>query len=76
MSKVNVPTVLYYASNDWLADPTDVKLLQKALPNVVYSDEIPNWEHLDFIWGLDAARLVYKPLVKYLNQFANLETKV
>ena len=76
MSKVTVPTVLYYASNDWLADPRDVMLLAQALPNVVHSKEIPNWEHLDFIWGLDATTLVYKPLIKYLEKFAVLEKKI
>jgi lysosomal acid lipase/cholesteryl ester hydrolase len=75
MSNVRVPTVLYYGSNDWLADPHDVTLLAKALPNVVHIEEIPKWEHLDFIWGLDAARLVYKPLIKYLNQFSGMEKK-
>jgi lysosomal acid lipase/cholesteryl ester hydrolase len=75
MSNVRVPTVLYYASNDWLADPQDVTLLAKALPDLVHSEEIPNWEHLDFIWGLDAAKLVYKPLMNYLNEFAGLGKK-
>lgn len=71
MSNVLVPTVLYYGKNDWLADSRDAKLLAKALqPNLVHSEGIPNWEHLDFIWGLDAARLVYKPLINFLNKFA------
>ncbi|XP_028397346.1 lysosomal acid lipase/cholesteryl ester hydrolase-like [Dendronephthya gigantea] len=73
VSHVSVPTVLYYGEHDWLADPRDVASLAKALPNVIYSQEIPKWEHLDFIWGLDASRLVYKPLLKYLNEYAMLE---
>ena len=73
MANVSVPTVLYYGSNDWLADPRDVASLASALPNVIHSQEIPKWEHLDFIWGLDANRLVYKPLMKYLREYAMME---
>lgn len=73
MSNVKVPTVLYYATDDWLADPRDVTMsLTSVLPNLIHHEEIPKWEHLDFIWGLDAATLVYKPLIKYLNQFAGV----
>lgn len=73
VSNVNVPTVLYYGSNDWLADPKDVHLLMERLPKttLIASFEIPKWEHLDFLWGLDAARLVYKPAISYLRKYAS-----
>ena len=75
MSDIHVPIVLYYAQNDWLADPKDVGLLIKDLPNLVNSVEIPGWEHLDFIWGLDAAKLVYEPSISYLRKYASVRTK-
>lgn len=72
MSNVDVPTVLYHGSNDWLADPKDVQILISELPKLIKSAEIPSWEHLDFIWGLDAAQLVYKPAIAYLRQSASI----
>jgi hypothetical protein len=61
----------------WLGtDSHNVTLLPKALSNVVHIEEILcNWKHIDFMWDLDAVRLVYKPLIKYLNKFAGFKKK-
>ena len=66
MSDFHVPTTLYHGGNDWLADPTDVKLLVDELPKgVVKSIKfIPDWMHLDFIWGIDAPKMVYNDLIR------------
>ena len=34
------------------------------LPNKWYDKHLGAWEHLDFIWGLDAAPLVYDDIIK------------
>jgi len=44
----------------------DVRALIARLHSLVSSYEIPNWQHLDFIWGLDAARVLYDKIVKIL----------
>ena len=59
-----VPVALYYAQDDRLADPTDVRALLPLLPNKLYNRYIQNWDHLDFIWGLDAAKLVYREIIQ------------
>ena len=71
LSQYPVPTYLFTGGQDWLADPTDVKgLINKlnttsdALKGVT---NIPYYEHLDFIWGIDAAEKVYKVLINYIN---------
>jgi lysosomal acid lipase/cholesteryl ester hydrolase len=52
-----------------LADPTDVKILHKAInKTIVYSECIKPWQHLDFIWGLDAAKLVYDKIVRHIRK--------
>ena len=61
---MTVPVATYSAQNDWLADPEDVKLLLPQLSNKMYDKYIENWDHLDFIWGLDAAKLVYYDIIK------------
>ena len=61
---MTVPVALYWAQNDWLADPTDVKALLPLLPNKLYSKPIENWDHLDFIWGMDAAKIVYDDIIR------------
>ena len=64
VTAMTVPVAVYWAQNDWLADPTDVKALLPKLSNKIYDRYIPNWDHLDFIWGMDAATKVYKDIIK------------
>lgn len=64
--EMKVPVALYYGENDWLADPKDVKNLIPKLQNLIHSVEISKWNHLDFIWGMDAATLVYKEIIGYI----------
>ena len=59
-----VPVALYWAQNDWLADPTDVRALLPLLSNKLYDKYIENWDHMDFIWGMDAATIVYNDIIK------------
>jgi len=50
----------------------DVRALVARLRCVVDSHEIPKWQHLDFIWGLDAARVLYTKIVSILQHAADL----
>jgi len=70
-SAIEVPVALYWGGNDWLADPNDVKVLMKILPKKWYDKYLEVWEHLDFIWGLDAAPLVYDDVAKKIIKMEN-----
>ena len=63
---MTLPVAVYSGENDWLADPKDVQYLLSQLPNVIHSVEIPKWNHLDFIYGLDAAPVVYNEIIEYI----------
>ena len=66
VTAMTVPVALYWAQNDWLADPQDVRALLPLLQSKVYDKYIENWDHMDFIWGLDAAKLVYYDIIKHI----------
>ena len=44
----------------------DVVRLTSQLPNLVasYEDPFPKWNHLDFVWAIDADTLLYPELLK------------
>ncbi|KAF6036935.1 hypothetical protein EB796_004754 [Bugula neritina] len=64
----NAPVSIFWAENDWLADPQDVHYIIKNLPTLKESFYIPKWDHLDFIWAMDAKPVVYDHIVKILSR--------
>ncbi len=71
LARVTVPVALMWSDNDWLADPRDVEALF-ALPNLVDNYRVPmqKFNHIDFIWGVDADKLVFKRIFKLFGRFA------
>lgn len=70
LEKVRCPVHLAYGLNDNLAAVVDVKRLNDALPNVISLYEVPHrrFNHVDFIWGLGARKLVYDHSIALLDR--------
>ena len=68
VSALTVPTALYAGDHDFLADPRDVAdLLPKIKPTLLSFKNLTNYEHLDFIWGLNARLLVYDEIIQQIS---------
>lgn len=63
-----VPLMLLTGGKDKLADSLDVEYLREALPQGVVQKEVhlPDFEHLDFVWGEPAPEKAYRPLIDWL----------
>ncbi|CAF0748629.1 unnamed protein product [Brachionus calyciflorus] len=70
LTSVQVPTAIYWATNDWLADPEDVKFIRDVLPNIVDDYEILDWNHLDFVLATNTKKCLYDRIVNLMNKFA------
>ena len=63
------PTVFFYGEHDTLANVTDVLALEKLVPSLVHGgEEIPDWNHADFVFGVNAAKLLYTKIVKMIKE--------
>ena len=65
---LQIPIALYRGQNDWLVQPADYEHLTK-LPKLVRQKYLDKFEHLDFIWGLDAAKEVYSDIIELFDNY-------
>jgi len=72
LSRVTPPHALYVAEgNDYLAQPADYNQLIAELPNVVKVHTVasPLWNHMDFLIGRDAPRLLYPHILAEMGEY-------
>ncbi|CAH0713079.1 unnamed protein product, partial [Brenthis ino] len=71
MSEVDVPVVLYFSEEDWLAHPKDVERLHRELPNVKEVYEVPeqHFSTMDFQFSKKAPEIVYKRLIESIKNY-------
>lgn len=73
LTNVAVPVALFYAANDWLAGFQDVKKLYYSLghnaPIEMYKIPYDNFNHVDFLWGIDAKELVYQKIFDIMRNY-------
>lgn len=73
LANVRVPVSVHYSDNDWVAGPTDAVKLYNALPNRMglHRVKLTQFNHVDFLWGVDACSLVYETVIDILESQAS-----
>jgi pimeloyl-ACP methyl ester carboxylesterase len=69
LTQVKVPVALYWGQQDWLADPDDVELIRKSLPNIVDEMDIEFYDHLDFVWGTNVKTILYDRMMQLMLKY-------
>lgn len=72
LTRATVPVALHYSLNDDIARPVDVYRVRNKLPNLIGVYRVPyrKFNHLDFLYGVDARELLYNKVVEILKIYA------
>uniref|UniRef100_A0A669Q4H0 Partial AB-hydrolase lipase domain-containing protein n=1 Tax=Phasianus colchicus TaxID=9054 RepID=A0A669Q4H0_PHACC len=63
LEKMPVPTAVWSGGEDWVADQRDILLLLPRITHLISYIHITDWNHWDFIWGLDSPERLYSCIV-------------
>lgn len=67
ISNIRCPVALLVGERDeWFNHQTDS--IAKQLPNCVFHEVIPNYEHLELLWGDDSSKLVFPKVIQLLKK--------
>ena len=62
-TKMIAPSAFFFGGHDTLANKTDVEALMSKLPQIEYLEYLSKWNHIDFVFGIDAKEILYDKLV-------------
>jgi len=63
LKAMKVPTVVFYGGEDWLVTTKDAEFAINNLPNLIEANYIAAYNHLDFVWGINAHSVIYSKIV-------------
>lgn len=65
---MKVPTAMWSGGKDILSDPIDVRHLEANISNLIYHKKIADYNHMDFVIGLNARDEVFDEIVAFINE--------
>uniref|UniRef100_A0A8D0HPB3 Lipase n=1 Tax=Sphenodon punctatus TaxID=8508 RepID=A0A8D0HPB3_SPHPU len=69
IEEVKIPVAAWSGGQDLFADPKDMNMLLSRIANLTYHEHFPEWQHLDFIWGLDATERMYMKIIDLMKKY-------
>jgi hypothetical protein len=66
---MKVPTAVFWADEDWLADPEDVTYVFDNIQSLGYEKYIPDYDHFDFVWVKTANKIIYEDLINIMQNY-------
>ncbi|XP_077207069.1 lipase member M-like [Paroedura picta] len=63
IEEITVPIAIWHGAQDWVCQPAEIEALLPRITNLIHHECFPDWNHFDFIWGLDAPQRLYKEIL-------------
>lgn len=67
MDRVVVPLIVFSSDDDALAPTWDVVSLATRVPNILVHHTVSDFSHMDFVWGINASRILYNNILIMLD---------
>ena len=64
-----MPIAIFSGAHDGLSDPVDVKLLLPKLQKLVFFDVLQEFNHVDFVVGLNSPTVLFPNIIELLIQY-------
>ena len=73
VSEISAPVVLYYGTNDYLAEARDVQRLSGMIRNLAGCKqmEVSTFNHLDFLIAKDVKSLLYDDVIRRIREWVD-----
>ncbi|XP_040601279.1 lipase member N isoform X3 [Mesocricetus auratus] len=69
LTAMKVPTAIWAGGHDALITPQDVARVLPQVTNLRYFKLFPDWNHFDFVWGLDAPQRLYSKIIGLMREY-------
>ncbi|XP_060096908.1 lipase member M-like [Heteronotia binoei] len=63
IEEITVPIAVWHGGQDWICQPVEIDALLPRITNLIHHECFPDWNHFDFLWGLDAPQRLYKEII-------------
>ncbi|XP_006147667.1 lipase member N [Tupaia chinensis] len=70
LTAMNVPTAIWSGGRDVLITRQDVARVLPQIRSLRYFKEFPDWNHFDFVWGLDAPQRLYSKIIALMKEYS------
>ncbi|KAF3823903.1 hypothetical protein GH733_006907 [Mirounga leonina] len=70
LTTMKVPTAMWAGGHDVLVTLQDVARVIPQIGNLQYFDLLPDWNHFDFIWGMDAPQRMYSKIIALMKSYS------
>ncbi|XP_054839493.1 lysosomal acid lipase/cholesteryl ester hydrolase-like isoform X2 [Eublepharis macularius] len=69
LEDMTVPTAVWSAGKDIITDKRDIDRLLPRITHLIFHKHLPDWQHTDFLTGLDAPKYLYPDLLGLMEHY-------